>query len=182
MRRGELLSLRSEHVNFSTDCRTFAVEGERIVLQPNWLLIEKTKNGKPRCLPMSKPVRRILEVLSTDVTSEGFLFGNAATDSHVKDIKHAFRGACEDAGLSDFTFHDLRHTWSTRAAECGVTETVRRDILGHSSSTITGDYTHSTPKSQMAAMDLVTGYGSGRVVKLDKISTNPQRRAVARGD
>ena len=100
------------------------------------------------------------------------------TGSHVKDIKHAFRGACEDVGISDLTFHDLRDTWSTRAAECGVTETVRRDILGHSSSTITGDYTHSTPESQIAAMELVGDYGAGRVVKLDKISTKRRRRAV----
>jgi integrase len=100
------------------------------------------------------------------------------TGSHVKDIKHAFRGACEGAGISDLTFHDLRHTWSTRAAECGVNETVRRDILGHSSSTITGDYTHSTPESQLAAMELVGNYGAGRVVKLDRISTKLRSRAV----
>jgi integrase len=178
MRRGELLRLKCEHVNLGKTHRTFTVKGERIVLESNWLLIEKTKNGKPRCVPLSKPVRRILEVLSTDATSDGYVFGNPTTGSHVKDIKHAFRGACEDAGISDLTFHDLRHTWSTRAAECGVTETVRRDILGHSSSTITGDYTHSTPESQLAAMELVASYGSRRVVNLDKISTKRRSRAI----
>ena len=111
---------------------------------------------------------RILEILSDDATSDGFVFGNPTTNSHVKDIKHAFRSACQAANIDDLTFHDLRHTWSTRAAECGVSETVRRDILGHSSSTMTGDYTHSTPESQMEAMELVSGYQS-RI--LDKIST-----------
>jgi len=43
-----------------------------------------------------------------------------------------------------------------------------RDILGHSSSTMTGDYTHSTHESQLAAMELVASYES-RI--LHKIST-----------
>ena len=92
------------------------------------MLIEKTKNGKPRRIPMSEPVRSLFQVLCSDVTSDGFVFGNPMTNSHVKDIKHGFRGACEEAGIEDLTFHDLRHTWSTRASECGVTETARRDI------------------------------------------------------
>ena len=137
MRRGELLRLEAKHVNFGNSQRTFTIKGERIVLEPNWLLIEKTKNGKPRCISMSRPVRKILHVLCSDATSQGFVFGNPMTGSHVKDIKHGFRAACVEAGIEDLTFHDLRHTWSTRAAECGVTETVRRDILGHSSSTMT---------------------------------------------
>src|SRR5205823_4559807 len=128
---------------------------------------------------LSRSVRKILDVLCTDVTADGYIFGNPMTGSHVKDIKHAFRSACEDAGITDLTFHDFRHTWSTRAAECGVNETVRRDILGHSSSTITGDYTHSTPESQLAAMELVAGYKSMRIGILDKISTKRRGSAVA---
>jgi integrase len=173
--RGELLRLKIEHVNLSKAPLTFRVKGERIVLEPNWLLIEKTKNGKPRSIPLSSSVRQTLEMLCSDVTSDGYVFGNPMTGSHVKDIKHGFRGACEEAGIEDLTFHDLRHTWSTRVAECGVTETVRRDILGHSSSTMTGDYTHSTHESQMAAMKSVASYKS-RI--LDKISTKKPISAV----
>jgi integrase len=178
MRRGELLRLEINHINLGKTQRTFTLKSQRIVLDPNWLLIEKTKNGKPRCIPMSKPVRNILEILCSDATSDGFIFGNPRTNSHVKDIKHGFRGACEEAGIEDLTFHDLRHTWSTRAAECGVTETVRRDILGHVSSTMTGDYTHSTPESQMAAIELVASY-KPRI--LDKISTKGRMRAAVAG-
>ena len=175
MRRGELLRLEVDHVNLSNVARILTVKGERIVVEPNWLLIEKTKNGKPRCIPMSKPVRTVLEVLCSDSTSDGYVFGNPQTGSHVQDIKHAFRSACVEAKIEDLTFHDLRHTWSTRAAECGVNETVRRDILGHSSSTITGDYTHSTPASRIAAMELVGGYRN-RI--LDKISTKRRTKAA----
>ena len=73
-----------------------------------------------------------------------FVFQNERTGLSINDIKTGFTGACREAGILNLTFHDLRHTWSTRAAECGVPESVRRDILGHSSPTLTGDYTHTS--------------------------------------
>jgi integrase len=113
LRRGELLRLEINHLNLSKTPQSFTIKGERIVLEPNWLLIEKTKNGKPRCIPMSKSVRNTMQILCSDVTSDGYVFGNSATGTHVKDMKHGFRGACVAAGIADLTFHDLRHTWST---------------------------------------------------------------------
>jgi len=65
--------------------------------------------------------------------------------------------------------YDFRNTWSTRVAVCGVTETVKRDILGHSSSTMTGIDNNSTPASQVAAMELVGTYGDRM---LDKVVEN----------
>jgi integrase len=60
--------------------------------------------------------------------------------------------------IEKLTFHDLRHTWSTRAAESGVAEHVRRDIMGHSSQSMTGDYTHATPEAMEEAMERVAVY------------------------
>ncbi len=78
--------------------------------------------------------------------------------------------ACRDAGIGNLTFHDLRHTWSTRAAECGVPESVRRDVLGHSATTMTGFYTHSSPQ----AMELVADYSREKTFSL----TAKSRQAV----
>jgi integrase len=77
--------------------------------------MEKTNNGKPRIIPLSRSVRKILATLGSDVTADGYLFGNPRTGSHVKDIKHGFRGACDEAGIEDLTFHDLRHTEHKRS-------------------------------------------------------------------
>jgi hypothetical protein len=52
----EILSLRWEHVNLSGKVLTFVVKGETWEVRPGWLLIEKSKNGRPRCLPMSGKV------------------------------------------------------------------------------------------------------------------------------
>jgi integrase len=39
------------------------------------------------------------------------------------DVKKAFVAACSDAGIADFHFQDLRHTFATRLgdAECNAT-------------------------------------------------------------
>lgn len=65
-------------------------------------------------------------------------------------------------------FHALRHTRSSRAAEMGVPEHVRRDIVGHSSRSMTGDYTHTSPKEMERALELVADFTSGSVSNLGK--------------
>lgn len=166
MRRGEILSLRWEHVNLTGMVLTFVIKGETWEVRPGWLLIEKSKNGRPRCLPMSGKVREMVARLYDDEARGRFVFQNARTGLSIGDIKTAFTGACRDAEITNLTFHDLRHTWSTRAAECGVPESVRRDILGHSPVTMTGDYTHSSPEAMELAMELVADYSREKIFSL----------------
>jgi integrase len=45
------------------------------------------------------------------------------------------------AGLGDLHVHDLRHTVGMRLREAGVSESGRRDVLWHSSGSITDHYT-----------------------------------------
>jgi integrase len=174
MRRGEILSLRWEHVNLGHTPRTFVIKGETWDIAPGWLLIERSKSGRPRALPMSGKVRALLHPLCGDETRGEFVFQNPKTGVSVADIKTGFTGACRDAGVENLTFHDLRHTWSTRAAECGVPESVRRDILGHSATAMTGSYTHSSPQAMELAMGLVADYSREKIFSL----TAKSRQAV----
>jgi len=166
MRRGEILSLRWEYVNLGHTPRTFVVKGESWEVAPGWLLIEKSKSGRPRCLPMSGRVREVLHPLSQDETRGEFVFRNPRTGGGIGDIKTGFTSACRDAGIDNLTFHDLRHTWATRAAECGVPESVARDILGHSAKTMTGSYTHTSPQAMERAMELVADYSREKLFSL----------------
>jgi integrase len=158
MRRGEVLGLRHEHVNFGRTPRSFVVNGEAWVIRPGWLLIEKSKNGRPRTIPMSGRVRRIIGRLCVEAAAGEYVFESIRTGRKIVDVKHGFTSACGEAGIENLTFHDLRHTWSTRAAESGVPEHVRRDIMGHSSQSMTGDYTHATPEAMEDAMERAAVY------------------------
>lgn len=166
MRRGEILSLRLEHVNLTGRVQTFVVKGETLEVRPGWLLIERSKNGRPRAVPMSSRVRDMMAGLYDDETLGEFVFQNERTGLSINDIKTGFTGACREPRILNLTFHDLRHTWSKRAAECGVPESVRRDILAHSSPTVTGDYTHKSPEAMEKAMELVADYSREKIFSL----------------
>ena len=88
-----------------------------------------------------------------------YLFTNSRTGKPVHDIKKGFRAACLAAGLDDFTFHDLRHTFATRLKEAGVDPVTRRDLLGHASTVMTDYYTHSAVETKQAAVDLINPAG-----------------------
>lgn len=51
MCKGELL--RRDDVNFGSVSLTRVIKGEVWEILPGWFLIEKTKKGKPRTIPMS---------------------------------------------------------------------------------------------------------------------------------
>ena len=174
MRRGEILRLRREDPNFSGKTVSRTIRGEIWQVPPGWLLIERSKNGRPRTIPMSGKVRDVLFRLCQDAACGGYVFGNIRTGGHILDIKKGFTSAVTDAGIVNLTFHDLRHTWATRAAELGVPEPVRRDILGHSPTSVTDGYTHSSPEARERAMELVANFGN-----YGKITATAFQEAVA---
>jgi integrase len=102
--------------------------------------------------------------LCRDAACGDYVFRNLRTGTHILDIKRGFTSAVREAGIVNLTFHDLRHTWSTRAAEAGAPKPVRRDILGHSPTSVTDGYTHSSPEARERATELVAEFGNyGRI-------------------
>ena len=159
MRRGEILRLRRSDLNLSGVTVIREVGGQKYEVPAGWLFVERSKNGKPRAIPMAGKVRVILESLGDDATRGGFLFESPVGGKAMTDIKTGFTNAVRASGLRNLTFHDLRHTWPTRAEELGVPRAVRRDILGHSPVTMTDSYTHSSYEARERAVELVAAYG-----------------------
>jgi integrase len=93
LRRGELLSLRWEHVH----------------LADAYLHLPDTKNGDSRDVPLST---RALDILgSLPRSPAGRVFPLSA-----ESLKKAFERAVVRAGIADLCFHDLRHEATTRLA------------------------------------------------------------------
>lgn len=177
MRKGELFRLGCDDLNFGSSTVSRVVRGEIWDIFPGWLLIEKSKNGRARVIPMSHRVQTIMARLTADVGIGQYVFRSIRSDSRINDIKKGFVSACEEAKIENLTFHDLRHTWSSRAAEVGVPEHVRRDILGHSSKSMTDDYTHASPEEMEQAMELVASYRPKTILNLGKISAKRKTTA-----
>lgn len=63
--------------------------------------------------------------------------------------------AVKDAGLDDFRFHDLRHTFASWARMAGADIADICDALGHSSTAVTMRYAHIEPTQHISAFDRV---------------------------
>ena len=120
MRRGEILSLRWEHIDR---------EGHS-------LLIPHTKNGHSRILPL---MRAAADVLDTIPVTGDRVFPLTA---------NAFRLAWDRlrarAGLADLHFHDLRHEAISRFFEQGLTVPEVALISGHRDARMLFRYAHAT--------------------------------------
>ena len=71
---------------------------------------------------------------------------NSSYDTHLYKL-------CECSGLKPFSMHALRHTFATRAIECGVQPKILQKLLGHASIKTTMDrYVHVTDESLFQAV------------------------------
>lgn len=159
LRRGEILRLRREHVNLGSSVWHRTVGGRDIDVRPGELLVEESKNKKPRTVPLSPVAREVVERQLADVTTGDYVFSSIRTGRSITEFKRAFSSAVLDAGIKHITFHDLRHTFATRLAAAGVHPVVIRDLLGHSGLHglgMTGDYTHSTTEGREGAIAAIS--------------------------
>ena len=123
MRRGELLAMKWEHVNFES--RT--------------VLIPVTKNGHSRIIPMTSEAIRILkEIQDMEEVDTKYVFsgvtGNAAN--------HVWDRIVARANIKDLHFHDLRHEAISRFFEKGLSLPEVALISGHRDFRMLFRYTH----------------------------------------
>ena len=136
MRRGELMKLKWANIDF---------EKELICIPA-----EITKGNRARVLPLMPEVRELLLSLREwEIDREEIFTGWKA---NLASVSNRFNVVCRKAGLEGYTFHCLRHTFSTRLKDRGVHPFVVRDWLGHSSIKMTDHYTHATPSSMRQAL------------------------------
>ena len=74
----------------------------------------------------------------------------------VRAYQMAFERLLKRAGIPHRGFHALRHTFATRALECGMDVKTLSEIMGHKNAALTlGRYTHSLSEHKRAMMDRV---------------------------
>ncbi|HZY60888.1 MAG TPA: tyrosine-type recombinase/integrase [Edaphobacter sp.] len=120
-RRGELLAVRWEDINMNAGT----------------ILLRKTKNGKPRPAFINALARQVLVSMDTG-KRRGLLFPEVTPAQ----VTVAFIRACKDAGIEDFSLHDLRHTFASHARMNGVDLHDLQKLLGHSDPRMTDRYAH----------------------------------------
>ncbi|MBF0495312.1 MAG: site-specific integrase [Deltaproteobacteria bacterium] len=89
-----------------------------------------TKTKQPRLIYLHQQVLDIFKKLYEDRNVDhDFVF--TYEGNPIKSIKTCFNKACYRAGIDDFRFHDLRHTFNTLMRKAGVSKSVIMQLTGH---------------------------------------------------
>ena len=146
MRQDEILSLRWPNVD----------------LFRKTMLVEKSKNGEKRTIPMNQKIFELLKAKAKviQIGSKYVFSSEAGTKILRRNLMRAYYAVLERAKIKDFKFHDLRHTFATRLAQAGIDLYMIAKLLGHKDIKMTQRYSHHCPESLRSGVEV-----------LDRIST-----------
>ena len=138
-RKGELLNLKWENIDFST----------------RLLHLEQTKSGEWQTVPINEDARQVLvrrirlrDEICPDTPWVFFHVVpalNTKVGDRVKNVRKAFSTACRRAGIGNFHIHDLRHTFASWLVMEGVPLFEVSKLLRHASIQMTERYAHLAP-------------------------------------
>lgn len=145
MRKGEILSLKWDNLD----------------LKHGFILLDTTKNGERREIPVNNTLRQSLQAITRRLDSP-YVFYHV-TGNRYLDVKRSFKTALRKAGIRDFHFHDLRHTFASQLVMAGVDITTVKELLGHKTLTMTLRYSHLAPAHKVKAVDILDSTLNGVV-------------------
>tara|TARA_B100001971_G_C18153587_1_gene517244 strand:+ start:51 stop:1190 length:1140 start_codon:yes stop_codon:yes gene_type:complete len=145
MRKSEILGLRWEQID----------------LTHGFILLETSKNGERREIPIDNTLREMFEEMPHSIESI-YVFTDRDGNPY-KEVKHSFRTALRKAGIHDFRLHDCRHTFASHLVMAGVDLVSVKELLGHKSLAMTMRYSHLSHGHKRRAVNI-----------LDKVLSNEQ--------
>lgn len=124
----------------------FSLDADRDIIMPDqqWLVLESTKTGEPRGIPLHP---FIVPMFAALVKRGGPLFrtprGNPypMTEDGGGQLKTAIIGARRRTKIADISPYTARHTVSTQLVVNGVHEHIKDQILGHAATSMSRHYT-----------------------------------------
>jgi integrase len=146
----------------NTGCRKdeiLELTWDRVDLKHGFIRLHETKNGEARDVPINATLAECLRGLVRHLGTD-YVFVNPQTGRRWYDPKRAFSRALRKAKISDFRFHDLRHTFASHMVMNGADLTTVSRLLGHKSLTMTLRYAHLAPDHLQAAVGILDGLSS----------------------
>lgn len=158
LRIGELLALRWSDVDLKNGtlkvnktCHdSYGESGyEKFIDTP------KTYNSL-REIPLPAQIIPHLKLMKSESKSEYVISGKDGKEISKRSYQSTFCSVLKKLGIPHMGIHCLRHTFATRALECGMDVKTLSEILGHSSAAITLNcYVHSLSEHKRNMMNKV---------------------------
>ena len=131
---------------------------QRVSLLRKTILIQETKSGKPRSVPLNQTAISILEQRAkTRCIKNDFVFiSSHGAKINKQTLISAFKKALRESGFSDFSWHGLRRTFATRLAHKGLDIYKISKLLGHENvSTTQKRYAHHCTESLRVGVEIL---------------------------
>ncbi len=157
MRRGEQYRLRWQNVDRVLEIIT----------------IPRSKHGERRHVPINSVARRALASLWDHRDGSGYVIPGRGVPRR-RDWRRWFEETVPLAGIPDFHWHDIRHTFASRLVMAGVDLRTVQELLGHKTIAMTVRYAHLAPAHQREAIERLTARPTSTTT-----STIPIRRETA---
>jgi integrase len=138
MRKGEILGLRWSQVD----------------LQHGFILLDKTKNGERREIPVNDTLRTVFRSLCRRIDVPHVFYDEKQLRNY-QNVKRSFATALDRAKITDFHFHDLRHTFASQLVMAGVDLVAVKELLGHKDIKMTLRYAHLAPAHKRKAVNVL---------------------------
>jgi integrase len=150
MRKGEQYRLKWHDVN---------LEGCRITL---W----KTKNGSVRHLPLNAIALQAFRQLRSKSDGQEVVFKSERGSNPLQNPRHWWDSVLVRAEITDFHWHDLRHTFASRCIMAGVDLRTLQQLLGHKTLQMVVRYSHLSQSHELAAVEkLCRANGADKAAK-----------------
>ena len=112
----------------------------------------KTEHSK-RAIPLCDPIIKILRKMKKKSNSEYVISSNGKPVT-TRSYQQSFENMQKKLHIPHRGFHALRHTFATRALECGMDIKTLSEIMGHKNSTVTlNRYAHSLTEHKKAMIN-----------------------------
>ena len=166
MRRGEVLGLTWDHVDFTNAYLT--INTQLVKTRAGTQRSTPKSDDSNRSIPLPPPITELLKVkkqeqetlkrqLGDEYQDENLVCCNPNGTQHRPDyVSKKFASFLKKHGFRPMRFHDLRHYFATAAKLAGIDVKIVSTLLGHSSTALTNDtYSHIPSSTQRQAIEQV---------------------------
>lgn len=111
-----------------------------------------SKSGQTRHVQLNTDAVAMLSLWKEQSTG-ALVFPSPVTGEKLNNIKKSWGLLKERANISDFRFHDLRHTFASKMVMAGVDLYTVKELMGHSSIQMTERYSHLAPEHKASSVE-----------------------------